>query len=289
MNARLRPLAADEVGAAADIFVAGVTDLARRFGLAQPTFTRDTMVPVYAHLRRTGIFEVAETDGRIVSICAATVRQDVWFLSMFWTLPEHQKRGIGRPLLDRVWERGLEAGATKQFVWASVDPAALAAYMRKGMLPGCPVFWFAGAPEGPVEPPDGYTLAAWEPAHADALDARVRGAAHPIDHAFWADAGAARRDVLREGERVGYFYARAGIVGPAAWKGDAHADAVLSFALAEAIRQQPEVRIAAPGVNHATIRFALAHRLRLATAAHLLFTEPIGALERYVPSGPALF
>lgn len=47
--------------------------------------------------------------------------------------------------------------------------------------------------------------------------------------------------------------------------------------------------MAVPGYNHAAIRFALARRLGLVMTPHLLMKAAIGALERYVPSGPALF
>jgi GNAT superfamily N-acetyltransferase len=289
MNASYRSLDADEVGEAADVFLVGLADLVRRFGLPEPHFTREMMIPVYAHLQRTGIFDVAEADGRIVSICAAIVRDDAWFLSMFWTRPEFQRRGIGRPLLERVWKRGLESGATKQFVWSSVDPTAIATYMRKGMLPGGPVLTFAGIPEGSAGPVEGYAAAEWEPSAAEALDRAVRGAARPVDHEFWGDGSTVRRTVTRGAERVGYFCAHAGAIGPAAWSADAHSSAVLSLALAAARKQSAWIRIAALGHNHAAIRFALAHKLKLMVAGHVLMTEPIAAFERYVPSGPALF
>jgi GNAT superfamily N-acetyltransferase len=284
-----RALGADEIAIAADVFVTSLEDLIRRFGLPPAPFTRDSVRPLFGHLQRTGIFDVAEVDGRVVSICAATVREDVWFLSMFWTLPELQRRGVGRPLLDRVWQRGLDAGAKRQFVWSSVDPAAMATYMRKGMLPGCQLLAFAGVPASVADAPAGYATTDWSAEHASAIDRSVRGCAQLDDHAFWAESGSVRRDVVRGAERVGYFHARGGAIGPAAWSDDAHADAVLSLAAAAAAQQAKEIRIAVPGFNHAAIRFALARGLKLMLAPHLLMTHPLGDLARYVPSGPALF
>jgi GNAT superfamily N-acetyltransferase len=295
MEVRYRALEPDEIGTAADVFMVTVQDLVQRLALPPVPFTRQNMIPVYDHLRKTGIFEVAVVDGRIASIGAAFVRGDVWFLSMFWTLPDVQRIGIGRPLLDRIWQRGIEAGATRHFVWSSVDPTAIATYLRKGMLPGCQILGFVGAPR-PASPSStraplaGYAAFELDARIADNLDREVRGAERPIDHGFWAaDAETVRRSVILGDRAVGYSVARKGIIGPAAWSADEHADAVLAHALADARTQASEVRLSALGCNHAAIRFALGSGLRLTGSAHLLMSAPIGAFNRYVPSGPALF
>ena len=90
-------------------------------------------------------------------------------------------------------------------------------------------------------------------------------------------------------ERIGYYYVRAGAIGPAAWTRERRCGAVLRAALADARAQSATVRLRALGANHDTIRFALANGLRLGGYSHLLTTAPFGHLERYAPSGPTLF
>jgi GNAT superfamily N-acetyltransferase len=65
----------------------------------------------YEHVRSTGIFHVAELEGRIVAIAGAILRDHLWYLSAFWARPGLQRRGIGMPLLRRVWNAGQQAGA----------------------------------------------------------------------------------------------------------------------------------------------------------------------------------
>ena len=44
-----------------------------------------------------------------------------------------------------------------------------------------------------------------------------------------------------------------------------------------------------PGMNHDAMQFALRSGLRLTGFSHLLTSAPFGHLDRYLPSGPALF
>jgi GNAT superfamily N-acetyltransferase len=288
MAVRYRDLALEEVPVAADVFLVTVHDLAVRYGLPPTSFTRETMTRAYAHLSRTGIFQVAEQDGRIVAICAATVRGDVWFLSMFWTLPDLQRRGFGQPLLERVWRRGIELGARKQFVWSSVDFTAIAMYMKLGMLPICQIMSFGGVIEAPP-PPDGYAVADLDAGVVDAIDRVVRGAACRQDRDFSiAVAGAEGRLVTLGTAVVGYFFVNDGAIGPVAWSDDAHGRAVVALALRHA-SSKATARLAVLGIQHGVIRAALDAGLRPLSCAHLLATEKFAALERYVPSGPALY
>jgi hypothetical protein len=285
-----------EIPEAAGVFLEAVADLYARHGAAgAPLPERRLIEQVYGHIRRTGIFRVAEWEGRIVAVCHAVVRAEVWFLSGFWVLPELQRQKIGMPMLREVWEEGAATGARTFFTWSSVDTTAMAAYMKMGMLPGYQILTFAGAADVKAErPTDGiYTTRTLDAADAVSIDERVRATGREIDHRFWLnDADYAGRLVLDDGGRVaGYYYVhRSGVVGPAAWEDERDGEGVLAAAFREASgRSGGQVRMALPGVNHTAIRFALNAGLRLAAYTHLLTTAPFGRMERYVPSGPSLF
>ena len=146
MTLNYRGLLRTEIPIAVDVFLIGVRELAQSRGLPAPSnYTRESVTPAYEHLFETGIFEVAELDGHIVGFAAAIVRDSIWFLAMFWVLPEHKLRGIGRPLLERVQKLGAEQGATILATWSSIDFAAVASYLKLGLLPGCQIFTFTGA------------------------------------------------------------------------------------------------------------------------------------------------
>jgi GNAT superfamily N-acetyltransferase len=278
-----------DIGEAASLFLTSVLDLARRYGLPEPAFTAASIEPVYRHIHRTGIFDVAEVDGRIVAIAHAIVRDQQWFLSGFWALPGLQRKGIGGPLLRRIRAEGERRGATLAFTWSSVDPTAMASYMRLGMLPGYPILTFTGAPSALIPYSGTCEAAPLTLDTAAGIDAEVRGTRREVDHAFWLAGEGACRAVLRGGRTVGYYHAGRGVIGPAAWLDPADGPDVLALALHEASRQAPGVRLAIPGKNHLAVTTALAAGLRLIQFTHLLCSAEPGKMDRYVPSGPSLF
>src|SRR5687768_17024473 len=125
----------DDIPSMVDLFIHAVTAMLSRHGINAPIPPADGVAPVYEHIRSTGIFHVAEIDGQIVGIAGGVVRGTTWFLSGFWTRVDLRQRGIGMPLLRRVWDAGVGAGAKQFFVWSSPDPTAMASYMKLGMMP----------------------------------------------------------------------------------------------------------------------------------------------------------
>jgi GNAT superfamily N-acetyltransferase len=290
VNPIYRRLRREEVPTAAEVFILSVGELAKRHGLAAPTsYTPASVVPAYEHLLETGIFEVAELDGKIVGIAAAVVRDSVWFLAMFWVLPEHKLQGIGRPLLERVRRLGEEQGATVRCVWSSIDYAAIASYLKLDLMPGGPIFTFAGPLATPPATPANTQLRELVPHTASAIDRVVRGTPREVDHAHWRGRALPGYQLEADGRAVGYFYVKDGVIGPAAWLDPAAGDALLSHALLQASSQAPELKFIALGGNHSAIRHAIAAGLRLVSASHFFTSEPFGALDRYLPSGPVLF
>jgi len=285
-----RPATEADIAETAGVFLAAVADMYARNGIAAPLPERRAVETGYRHVLRTGIFHVAEVGGRVGAICHAVVRGPLWFLSGFWALPELQRARLGGTLLRRVREEGAARGASTFFTWSSVDLTAMAAYMKAGMLPGYQVLTFNG-PVPELPPADGgLELRPLPISSAADLDERVRAARREVDHHFWhADAGARGRLLLKGGREVGYFYLNRGVVGPAAWTDELGADELLRAACREAADEAGEVRLMVPGINHAAVRFALAHGLRLVSFSHLLTSAPFGRLERYLPSGPLLF
>jgi hypothetical protein len=88
---------------------------------------------------------------------------------------------------------------------------------------------------------------------------------------------------------VGYYHVHGGTIGPIGWSDAVIGDGVLGLALRDAASGGGDVQLTIPGMNHTAMRFALGSGLRLIRTSHLLWTEPIGDMERYVPSGPLLF
>ncbi|HKQ52372.1 MAG TPA: GNAT family N-acetyltransferase, partial [Pyrinomonadaceae bacterium] len=207
-----------EMSEAVELFLTSLTDLRERLNLTAPLPPRDYVELNYEHIRRTGIFEVALVEGRLAAICHAVVRDSVWFLSGFWTLPARQGQKIGRPLLGRVIEEGAQRGAKTFFTWSSTDLQAMATYMKQGMLPGYQTLTFSGTPRELAHERAGYETGPLDEQAALSIDEQVRETRRAEDHKFWrsvlkAEAG----QVLSDGRVAGYFYANKGTIGPAAW------------------------------------------------------------------------
>jgi GNAT superfamily N-acetyltransferase len=288
VTVRNRAAREEDVEPALDLFVGTLRDMLARNGIDPGELARDEWRDSYPHVFRTGIFRVAEDDGELVAICHAIVRDSLHFLSGFWTRPDRQKTGIGGRLLREVWDEGRARGASTFFTWSSIDLTAMASYMRRGMLPGFPILSFVGEPATVAERASDAVPLGLE--IASELDRDVIGTARVVDHTFWlSEPGRIGRALVRDGRTLGYYYARGGTVGPAAWSASADAETVLGHALADARTQSPTVRLRALGCSHDTIRFALGRGLRLAGYSHLLTTRAFGHLDRYAPSGPTLF
>ncbi len=271
-----------DIQQAVDVFVNGVVDLCRKNNLpAPPPANYQARAREFEHTLRTGTFRVAEENGRLAAICSGQVRDGIFFLAKFWTVADHQGKGVGRPLLEQVWTRARELGAQRFFVWSSIDWPAISLYLRMGMLPGSQLFRFAG--ESRELPDTGLEPVPLEVDAAAAIDREVRGTAREIDHAFFRDVE--RRTGWSVGDRA-YFYLQDGWIGPAGWLDPELGPAVL--ATAARLAGGP-VRFSTPGTNHAALRFATSQGLRLTGTAHLLMTEPFGQFDRYLPSGPELF
>lgn len=286
-QASIRPARPEEIPALAALFLESLADLQRRNGMPSSLPSHGATAAEYRHILATGLFEVAEVDGKPAALACAVVRKRTWFLSGFWALPEVQRRGLGMPLLRKVRSAGEAAGATTFFTWSSIDRTAMAAYLKIGMLPGTQILVFEGTPS--VRPVPVYRDRRLEPGEAGPLDRDLRGAERPEDHAFWRQSGKGGWAVERGGRAAGYYYLGPSGIGPAAWVKPEDAEAVLSLAFRRAQDEGRPAGLGVPGTNHAAIRFALQSGLRLVRFAHLLTSAPFGALERYVPSGPSLF
>ncbi len=290
IEARYRPARPEDVPEMAELFLLTVADMYSRNNINAPVPPKQAVEAGYAHVLSTGIFHVAETDGKMAGIAGAVVRDGLWYLSAFWVRPEMQRKKIGMPLLRGVRDAGIEAGAETFFTWSSIDPAAMGSYMSLGMLPGYPIFMFEGAASRLPEQASGFESATLESTKAAEVDRLVRGTGRDADHAFWASRpGLNGRMAMRNGRLAGYFYHGRGTIGPVGWLEPTDAEAVLALALREASKEADVLRVAVPGVAHAALRVVLNAGLRVNTHFIFLSSAPFGRLEQYLPSGPGLY
>jgi hypothetical protein len=165
------------------------------------------------------------------------------------------------------------------------------------MVARMPVFNLVGTPKTPsVLPPlpsgiEAVTFGLTDPSAAiDAIDRKVLGFAHPLDHRHLRASG--RTGFLYRasgGEPIGYGYSSvAGRFGPVALLDDTLIAPVLGHLIA-AIKPRGATSAWVPGANDRAMVALLRAGLRIEGFPALLgWTRPFGAFDRYMPASLAL-
>ena len=227
--------------------------------------------PLHLHLlRHDGARSiVAEEAGRVVGFTAAWVRDDVWFLSALFVLPERQGRGVGKRLLDLAWGDAYKRRIT---ITDAIQPVSTATYARRGLIPTTPILRFEGRPHS-QEPEH------LEPAPPDAdalrfLDQRAYGFDRTVDHALWTEAAESATLWLVDREPAAYSYVGAtGRIGPLAGRDEKSAANALRAELARCAGRKVFVDV--PGSSARLVEVALASGLRMEDPGLLLLWPPV--------------
>ncbi|MBL8055975.1 MAG: GNAT family N-acetyltransferase [Anaerolineales bacterium] len=295
-----RPAGLADSRAVFEIFQRSILDLGQRLNVMAVTGGQDEAVlaglweerrSLYEHLARTAEhFWLAEADGQPVGFARSIRRDGVRELTEFFVLPGQQSAGVGRELLERAFPA---EGVRHRLINATTDQRAQARYLKAGVYPRFPVYYFARAPEaagGPgdleVEP-----LAAGAEALAvlRAIDGAVLGHTRDADHA-WLLTDRAGFLYRRGGRPVGYGYVgfRSG---PFALLETRDFPAVLTQAETEAARQGHErFGVEVPMLNRAAVGHLLRRGFEFDAFFTLLMTDaPFGQFENYLLTSPPFF
>ena len=283
-----------------NIFEETLADLTRRFGSNTPTSVSDPTAlaqmwqerrPLYEHLARTaGQFWVAERAGQLVGFSRSTLRGGHLQLTELFVLPGQQSGGVGRELITRAFQTDL---AAHRSIMATPDFRAQALYLRMGVYPRFPIYYFGRAPE-PVSVTTDLTI---EPMTASSemlqvvggIDETIVGFRRDVDHSWYA---ADRQGYLyyREGQPVGYGYT--GLRnGPFALLEAGDFPAVLAHAETEAAGQgRDEFGVEAPLVNQTAVDYLLSRGFKLDTFLAMFMSDiPLGNFENYILTSPPFF
>ena len=95
--------------------------------------------------RRATLWWIAEDEatGRAVGYARSIMRDGVRELTEFFVLPDAQSSGIGRGLLERAFPSD---GARHRAIVATIDPRAIARYLRTGLDARLPMIGWEGTP-----------------------------------------------------------------------------------------------------------------------------------------------
>ncbi|PWU25007.1 MAG: hypothetical protein C5B48_03490 [Candidatus Rokuibacteriota bacterium] len=293
----IRNVRPDELEEVWRVHVASSNDLSVRRG--QPA-ARPADAPVASDARAghasdpDGYFCAVE-DGRICGMVSALVRGRVWYLSMFFVLPGHQGRRVGRALLERALAYGEARGAEIRCTWATLDPRAQARYVMAGMAPRWPIYRLDGNAEAVARLKAYAALDPREreqpcdPGAAEKLTAEAFGYGRADDLAHWRSDGGAAVAIERGGELAAFAYRRGQRIGPAAGRNETALVQAFAAAAAAGARDGGNVTARVPGACTSLLEALVRCGFRLGDPTLFMASRLFGRPELYLPSGPILY
>lgn len=283
------------------IFEHSVADLLRRMGSTTPTSLADARAltrmweerrSLYSHLARTADqFWVAEREGQVIGFSRSITRGEARELTELFVLPNQQSGGVGRELITRAFPE--DKGATYRTIIATSDVRAQALYLKSGVYPRFPVYYFSRLPEAVEVASD----LDFEPIRASVDSLNILGT---LDEALIGH----RRDEDHTwllGDRQGYLYSRNNRAvgygylgsknGPFAVLDAADYPAVLAHAESEAAQNGLDrFGVEVPMVNQAAVDYLLGRGFQVGTFVVMMMTNnPFGHFDNYILTSPPFF
>jgi GNAT superfamily N-acetyltransferase len=170
-----------------------------------PIVFGDVVGPYLRHLFRRGRALVAIDDAAVVGFGATIDAGAAVHLADLFVRPDRLGQGIGRPLLDAVFE-----GAERRSTFASDDPRAMPLYVRAGMRPWWASLYVEGNAAGLPPDPAGITTRDASAAELAAIERGWSGHDRLDEWEHWAtQIESDTFVVLLDGEVVGIANARA--------------------------------------------------------------------------------
>lgn len=250
------------------------------------------------HLFKHGHTYVMQSGKRLIAYARCIVRDTSWELTEFFTLPGAQGQGAGSAVLATALEHA--PPGSQRLVVASIDPPAMASYLKVGMAARAPVLQLESSQPGPpadlgdLEP---VAAGAADVSSLDVLDMAVLGFRRTLEHQYWLESGRRCYLLQRGGSLAGYIYVgpRAGC-GPGAAVRAEDGARIAAFALAGAATtaghpSQTDLTsrrvFAVPGDNLQAITALLQRGAKLLPVPNLIMAaQPLPATDRYLSFGP---
>jgi len=243
---------------------------------------------------------VASREGDALGVAIGYRRGERWTLAHLAVREGLRGEGLGGALMGAAIAPYEECARTAVVPVGAADALSLVA--RRAMVPQAALLEVSGAMPGeralaelaagqyrfataPIALEEGVLRAA---SALDALDAETRGAAHAVDHAWFAEQATGVLISL-EGEAVGYAYVWPdGIVGPVAAASAAYLPQIMAFALHAAARayRATWTRLLIPGACGRALRLLLRLDLRIGASWWWCAETAPPDLSRYVAFRP---
>ncbi|HZT24988.1 MAG TPA: GNAT family N-acetyltransferase [Pseudolabrys sp.] len=238
---------------------------------------------------------VAEEAGKMLGFAFSWVCGDLWFLAQLFISPDRQNQGIGHALITRTMDQARKSGVTtKALITFAFNRASQSLYIRHGIFPKLPLYFFAVTRDalrlpGERLPSTPLSASAAHLRALDTIDVAVLGVSRAKHHRYLLSDAAANGLLFQaaNGDCIGYVYVIDGHVGPLAISKQEAAGAALATALAFAA-DAGAARVSAfiPGSCHGALILALASGMRITFPMLLMADRDFGDWSRYMPRNP---
>ncbi|MES0361635.1 MAG: GNAT family N-acetyltransferase [Anaerolineales bacterium] len=284
-----------------NIFERSLADLGRRFGSTSSFSTDDLRSlenmwaerrSLYEHLALTADqFWLAEREGIAIGYARSIVRDGVRQLTELFVLPGEQAGGIGRKLMAHAFPP--IQYAKHNSIIASPDSPAQVLYLKSGVYPRFPVYYFGRSPEKLSFSSD-LTIEPFQDSPSNLatlaeIDNTVLGFTRQVDH-NWLLSERQGYLYFRRDQPVGYGYL--GVRnGPLALLDEADFPAVLAHAESQAAAQcRTEFGLEVPMINQVAVDYLLGRGFRMdAFMAVMMTDKPFARFENYILTSPPFF
>ena len=282
------------------IFEETLADLVNRLGFAGTTSWGDKEQlekmwqirrPLYEHLTHTAEhFWLAKANNEVVGFARSTWRDGVRELTELFVKPGTQSSGLGRELIERAFPK---TDAERRVIIATSDFRAQALYLKSGVFPRFPIYYFGRQPEQVAFTSDLDFIPLENNAETLAtlaeIDAAVIGFRRHVDQQ-WFLANRAGVLYVRNGRPVGYGYLGRSN-GPFALLDAADYPAVLAHAESQAqAAGRSEFGVEVPMVNETAVTYLLSRGFKMDVFMAMFMSDrPFGNFDRYIITSPPFF
>jgi len=296
MSLVYRPARAEDLAAADALVVASINDLTVRHGFGPMATASPPSFQLFSLRDDPDGLWIAENGGDILGFAWSWVCGDVWFLAQLFVDPAQQGHGIGNELLERTIEHARKSGAAhKALITFTFNRVSQGLYMRHGLFPRMPIYFFNAARERVLqalpEPPlraiaiDNSAATMEKLVEIDSRAIRISREKH---HRYLLDDPATEGVLLWAGnDCVGYAYLGSnGHIGPlAVTRPDMLRDA-FATALKLAAGGSEKVSAFLPGTCDSVLSLAVNQGMRITFPMLLMASPGYGDWTQYLPRNP---
>ena len=292
-----RPARAQDLATAEALVVTSINDLTERHGFGPMATATPPKFQLFSLKDDADGLWIAEDGGSILGFAWSWVCGDVWFLAQLFVDPAQQGRGIGNELLKLTLEHARKSRAAhKALITFTFNRVSQALYIRHGLFPKMPIYYFAAARERVAAELSKTTLNSTAindtAAHMKKLaeiDACAVGMAREKHRRYLLHDPTNTGLLLCAGsECVGYAYLGSnGHIGPlAVTRVDVLGDAFTTALKMAADSSTEKISAFLPGTCDSALSLAINHGMRITFPMLLMASPGYGDWTQYLPRNP---